>query len=557
MRKAKIPQVAMMAVGIFLASAHGAGAAEKITLDSLLERMVNLDWLFQPPGPGEKQSQFSSFDRKSRVVNGEKIDWFANLDAGNYYGEQVVPGGREYLMAELQGPGMIVRIWSANPGLDHFRIYLDGESQPVVDESGETLLSGNGNFFKQPFAGKRAMGYVLLFPIPFAKSCKVALFTTSPKKPSRYFHIDMVSFPAGTQVQSFQASDLQTFRARIDEVASELAAPSHKPGPGVEPVGIDLTLGPGDEKILAELAGPAVVREFELKLKSQTREKAREALNQLLLIAEFDGLPAPAVRVPLGAFFGSTPGPNSYNSLTSQMQWDKKTRTVHLKSSWPMPFQKSASFKLLNPLKIPVSLTGLVAVDKNPPGAEALYFHAQYSFLNSHPTRPFADWNLVDLSNGPGRYVGTMLSVRNPDYNWWGEGDEKVYVDGEDFPSIFGTGTEDYFSYAWGARYYRFAHAYYGISLATRKLPLLLLAGTQSGAFRVIFVDGRHEEMCSQYRWHILDQVPFHRGLKFDLELWHWDPAITFDVQAVSYWYGALEVQYPAQTVEPGNTPDW
>lgn len=557
MSKAKIFQAAIIAAGIFLAAAHGAAASEKITLDKLLDRMVNLDRLYQPPWPGEKQIQFSSFDRKSRVVNGEKVDWFANADAGNYYGEESVPGGKEYIMADYQGKGMITRIWSANPGLDHFRIYLDGTSQPVVDEPGETLLSGRGAIFKQPFAGKRAMGYVLLFPIPFAQSCKVTLFTSSEKKPSRYYHIDIVNFPAGTEVQTFQSSDLQTFRAKIDSVASALTARSHAPAPGAQETRIDLTLGSGEEKVLAELTGPGVVKQVALQFKGLPREKAREFLNELLLTAEFDGLPSPAVRAPVGAFFGSTPGPNNYNSLPSEMQWDKKNQTVHLKSDWPMPFQESAKFKLTNPLKIPVSIIGLVAVDKKAPGPDALYFHAQYSFLNNHPTRPFADWTLVDLSNGPGRYVGTMLSVRNPDFNWWGEGDEKVYVDNEQFPSTFGTGTEDYFSYAWGARYFKFAHAYYGMSLPTKKLPLLLLAGTQSGPYRVIFVDGRHEEMCAQYRWQILDQIAFHQALKFDLELWHWDPDITFDVQAMSYWYGAASIRYQPQNLDPGKTPNW
>ena len=65
------------------------------------------------------------------------------------------------------------------------------------------------------------------------------------------------------------------------------------------------------------------------------------------------------------------------------------------------------------------------------------------------PTRPFRDWHVAGIQ-GQGHLVGTVLDVENPPAAaWWGEGDEKIYVDGEAFPSLFGTGTEDYFGYAW------------------------------------------------------------------------------------------------------------
>ena len=196
-------------------------------------------------------------------------------------------------------------------------------------------------------------------------------------------------------------------------------------------------------------------------------------------------------------------------------------------------------------------------VEEKNPGPDGLYFHATYNYLDHHPTRPFMDWNLLSANGGEGRYVGTMLSIRNPDYSWWGEGDEKVFVDGEDFPSIFGTGTEDYFSYAWGARFLKFDHAQYGIPLATNKLMLLLLTPYQSGPFRIIMTDEKLEEMCSQYRWHILDQVPFEKSISFNLEVWHWNPDITFDLQAMSFWYGDRNLKYESQNLEPEKIPNW
>ena len=87
----------------------------------------------------------------------------------------------------------------------------------------------------------------------------------------------------------------------------------------------------------------------------------------------------------------------------------------------------------------------------------------------SSATRPFRDWHLARIE-GQGQLVGTLLNVENPPgAAWWGEGDEKIYVDGERFPSLFGTGTEDYFGYAWSTPE-RFAHAYHAQTRAPARL---------------------------------------------------------------------------------------
>ena len=75
------------------------------------------------------------------------------------------------------------------------------------------------------------------------------------------------------------------------------------------------------------------------------------------------------------------------------------------------------------------------------------------------PGTPFLDWTFVDI-RGRGVFVGDAWTVLNPTQGWWGEGDEKIYVDGETFPSTFGTGTEDYYGYAWGSSKL-FSHAYH------------------------------------------------------------------------------------------------
>jgi len=84
-----------------------------------------------------------------------------------------------------------------------------------------------------------------------------------------------------------------------------------------------------------------------------------------------------------------------------------------------------------------------------------------------------------------------------------------------------------------------------------------MLAPFQALPYRVLIMNERKEEIVSQYRWHILDQIPFHNSIKFDLEIWHWTPSITFDLQAMSYWYGEADVNYNQQTINPKEIPNW
>jgi len=558
MRISKISAVVLFMAAVFSAGQKPANAEEKkISLAGLLDRVASLDWLYLPPAPAEKQVQFSSYDRKARIENGKKIDWFANDDSGNYLAEEEQPGGKEYLMADFKGPGVMVRIWSANPGRDRWRIYLDGSAEPMIDEPGEDLLSGKGKFFKEPFAGKRNLGYLLIFPIPFAKSCKVTLFTNSSVKPNRFYQVDIISLGPDTGVDTFQLDDFQEFQGKIREVADRLANRAPLVPADAEEFKFELEIPANAEKTLNQISGPGVIKMLEINFAGKSTEETRLALNQLVLTGKFDGLPKNCISAPLAAFFGSAPGIETYHSLASAIEYDKQNKNVSLKSYWPMPVKKSAVFSLSNHSQKSVRISGKVLLEKKAVSPDAMYFHADYHYLDNYPTRPFSDWTLLSASGGAGRYVGTMLSIRNPDYQWWGEGDEKVFVEGEEFPSIFGTGTEDYFSYAWGTRYEKFDHAYYGIPVPTKKGPLLMIVGFKTPAEQVVMGDKRKEEICSQYRWHILDQVPFHQSLRFDLEIWHWTPSITFDLQAMSYWYGQAGINYELQPLDPEKIPNW
>jgi hypothetical protein len=181
---------------------------------------------------------------------------------------------------------------------------------------------------------------------------------------------------------------------------------------------------------------------------------------------------------------------------------------------FPMPFRKRAVVSVSRAGAGTVDLSGQLAVDAAPFEADTLLFHAGWRPREILATRPFRDWHLGTLT-GVGHQVGTVLDVENPPgVAWWGEGDEKITVDGEAFPRLFGTGTEDYFGYAW-SQPETFAHAYH----AQTQAP--------AGGFAGLF---------SMNRFLVLDPVPFERSLRFDLEIWHWSET-SIAAAATLYWY--------------------
>ena len=144
-----------------------------------------------------------------------------------------------------------------------------------------------------------------------------------------------------------------------------------------------------------------------------------------------------------------------------------------------------------------------MTVDDHPWSKRSLHFYATWFEQNNISTQNNRDLNYVKVQ-GAGRYVGTSITIFNTctlpnNRTWWGEGDDKVYVDGESFPSIFGTGTEDYFGYAW-CRPQRFSTPFVSQPLGE---------GNKKWGY------------TNNNRYHLLDDIPFNKSLQFDMEILH------------------------------------
>ena len=482
-----------LVIAVMSASCQAAGP---VSLPMLLDEMTDLASLAEYPAPAYTCKQFSSYDRGAVSP---KRNWFANADCGHYLRVEDVDGRKEFVMMDAAGPGAIVRIWSANPN-GTLRFYLDGSATPVWTVPMADLLTGKYKPIPQPLSGVRARGCNLYFPIPYAKHCKV-----TSDKGGFYYHVNYRTYAAGTKVVSFSESQLAANAKKIVAVAAKLASPRKALAApaSLKTVPIKAELAGGGSAVLAELKGARAIRRLVLKVKARDITKA---LGRTLLTMTFDG--EKTVCVPLGDFFGTSPGINPYASLPCGM-----TKDGQLWCHWTMPFAKSAKLAVRNYTGQAVSISGQLGTTSYRWGGRSMLFHAKWrNAINIH-TRPFKDWNFL-TAKGRGVFAGVSYQICNPVTGWWGEGDEKIYFDGQKFPSHFGTGTEDYFGYAWGCPN-RFSHAYHNQTRCDGP-------GTRG-----------HNSLN---RWHIMDRIPFERDFRFDMELWHW-VVCHVNLNVTAYWY--------------------
>ncbi len=480
-----------------------------ITLESLLQEMIDRDAAARWPQPEYACRQDSSCDRRSKTPSDPK-GWFANGDNMESLGAPTkweVRGGRnEAVLLDVEGPGAVVRFWSGGaPPKGKVRFYLDGAEEPAIEAPLFDLLGGR-SFVPRPLAIENSGAAVNLYlPVPYARHCTVTYDEGKPPKapPGRWYNVEYRAYPAGTKVQTFTMADFNRLKDLVERVARTLAEPPS--AAGWKTVSLDQAIGAGQEASAALPAGPAAVRSLEARLEGVAEEQLEQALRSTILRIAFDG--AETVWCPLGDFFGGGPGLNSLKSWHRAVAADGT-----MACRWVMPYEKSARVTVTNlgASKVSVRLkaeTGAWTWD-----ARSMHFHSNWRQQRLIPTRPYSDWNYITIG-GKGVYLGDTLSLFNPVKQWWGEGDEKIRVDGEDFPSHFGTGSEDYYGYAWGS-------------------PSLF-----QGPF------------CSQPRAHpgnlgpatntrtrCLDAIPFMKSLQFDMEVWHWADC-RMDYAVATYWY--------------------
>jgi len=282
-----------------------------------------------------------------------------------------------------------------------------------------------------------------------------------------------------------------------------------------------LTIKAGETAVLADLKGPGILHHLWVTI-------AAEAFygRKIVLRMYWDGETAPSVEAPIGDFFGVGHGLNrNVDSTPIACTSEGRARNCY----WRMPFRRSARVTVTNEGtgEIPAFYYYLDYRELKSLPADAAYFHAQYR--QEMPCEPGKNYLILDAA-GRGHYVGCNLSVLQRAMGWWGEGDDMIYVDGESFPSLHGTGSEDYFSDAWGMR--ESARPFYGCPLQEEDF--------QAGAKATV------------YRFHIPDPIPFKTSIRATIEHGHRNDRSDF-YSSTTYWY-QTEPHKPFPALPPVKT---
>ncbi|MEW6354921.1 MAG: glycoside hydrolase family 172 protein [Planctomycetota bacterium] len=478
---------------------------EDVTYVKLVQRLTDLEHLAVLPAPGETCAQWSSYDRRSRFdeATGLYVNWDANGDGGGVIRKE---DNGQLVFAEMEGPGVIWRIWSAQAGKGHVKIFLDGATEPAVDLPFEGYFDCKNKPFTYPAlvhtAAKGLNNYV---PIPYQKSCKIV----AENDWGKYYHFTYATYPKGTILPTFKRdlspADLDAL-AKANDILTRCGSDPAGERPGATTETKTITAAPKATTTVAKLAGPRAITALKVKIDLPESPDDRDPLRELALQISWDGEKEPSVWAPLGDFFGTAPGVNHYKSLPMGMTEDG------FYSYWYMPFAESALIELVNDGKSEhkVNLEITVAPLSHPV-KQLGRFHAKWHRNADLDPKRTIDWTMLK-TEGRGRFCGVMLHVWNPRGSWWGEGDEKFFIDGERFPSTFGTGSEDYFGYAW-CNPTLFENCYHNqtISMGNRG-------------------------HVSVNRWHITDNVPFQTSFEGAIEKYFPDTRPTL-YACTAYWY--------------------
>ena len=249
----------------------------------------------------------------------------------------------------------------------------------------------------------------------------------------------------------------------------------------------------------------------------------------------WDDETTPSVEVPVGDFFGM--GWGQYSPLTSLAVCVNPGSAFNC--YWPMPFRKKCRITMENIDDKEMVLYYQVDYILTEVPSDAAYFHAQFRRTNTLPYKE--NYTLVDNIKGKGQYVGTYLAWGVHNNGWWGEGEIKFFMDGDtDFPTICGTGTEDYFCGSYDFDTQKKNKAGVETSDYTE------FCTPYSGLAQVIKGDGHYavSQRFGLYRWHIKDPIRFEKDLKVTIQALGWRNGGRYlplqdDISSVVFWYQA------------------
>ncbi len=290
-------------------------------------------------------------------------------------------------------------------------------------------------------------------------------------------------------------------------------------GPGWK-ISPSVRIGPGETFTLADIREPGAIQHIWMTPTGPWRFS--------ILRIYWDDCEVPSVECPVGDFFAC--GWGKFAQVSSLAVCVNPGSGFNC--YWEMPFRKRCRMTMTNLGDEAMTLYYQIDYTLTEVPDDAAYFHAQFRRVNPLPYKQV--YTILDGVKGRGHYVGTYMAWGVNNTGWWGEGEIKFYLDGDEYPTICGTGTEDYFcgSYNFENRetrqYQEFTTPY-------------------SGLPQVIRPDGLYQsqQRFGLYRWHIMDPIRFEQDLRVTIQALGWRSGGRYlplqdDIASVAYWYQTL-----------------
>jgi hypothetical protein len=290
-----------------------------------------------------------------------------------------------------------------------------------------------------------------------------------------------------------------------------------------------IIIEPGQVFTLADIEGAGAIQQIWMTL-------ARGRWRHTILRAYWDDQSAPSIECPAGDFFAC--GWEKFAQVSSLAVCVNPGRAFNC--YWEMPFRKRARLTLTNLSDEAIYVYYQINYAITEVPEDAAYFHAQFRRVNPLPYKEV--YTILDGVRGRGHFVGTYMAWGVNNAGWWGEGEIKFYIDGDaPFPTICGTGTEDYFCGAYN----------FDPGSVDRSRPSAYQEFTTpyAGLPQVIRPDGVYnsQQRFGLYRWHIMDPIRFESDLRITVQALGWRTdrdrrylPLQDDIASVAFWYQTL-----------------
>lgn len=429
------------------------------------------------------------------------------------------------IVAELEGPGIIERIWTPTPSEDTIQFYFDGETEPRISMRFIDLFTSNQFPFLSPIVGNEIGGYYSYLPIPYKESCKIVFLGEK-----LYFHqIQYRKLAYSSNIKSFHSDWNQKEKAALQNAVSlwyekRKWLESHLDSiyENIQESSVSFTISPGETKNLIDLNQAGRI----IKLELEPSDVFAGTFKDLILKIQWDDDPEPAVYCPAADFFGYAFGKPSAHSI--MLGSDQESNYSFI----PMPFDKQAKIDLIYKKRMDADQAALkirsdiefTAIKRNPV-YEGKFYTEWRRVIHPPEGKPY----IIQETQGKGHHIGTILQARGlkPGMTLFFEGDDSTVVDSKIL--LHGTGSEDYFNGGWYALPNRWDRSF--------SLPI-------HGCLEYSIPMAR----TGGYRFYLTDKISFENHILHTIEHGPVGNSYPVDYTSVAFYYSD---QPPVRIMEP------